>query len=422
MSFLKRVVERHFEKVSDDPSDPFYKCLVSSDCTRPLNGRKQSNLLEHLKKHRSFYKEHYGAEERSKNGTVERLEFIQHCVELVTVNSEPFALLGKSGFLKMNRDKLQRLEDQGQCTDLYAPEFPAVKKHLHYLAEEIIKEIKLEVRDKFVSLMIDGASKHGRSILGVYIQFSHEFKINTRLIGMIPMSVSHTGANLAAVVHDCLKKVGVSLSRVVAINTDNASNMLSMIKHLNDICNRPSEGEDKTTSETDFEHQPFIPSAEKDYDVLLSDFIAQKEMEELCSNSSSEDEKDQTSLDSLLEEIENIIGPQTSQIQSVRCAAHTFHLSVTDTLDIDDFKVIILICREVTKQLRKNSNIIELQDKGIPFKMPRNDVETRWNSIYAMVCRVLFEMITFPCTLLLIFPIFIRREAARSDMQLQTSD
>lgn len=50
---------------------------------------------------------------------------------------------------------------------------------------------------------------------------------------MVQLNSSHTGFHLAEIIVNRLKEFGVTLNQIVAITTDNGSNMLKMVK---DIC------------------------------------------------------------------------------------------------------------------------------------------------------------------------------------------
>lgn len=194
-SLQHRIISRHFKKNSDDPNDYYYQCHITGDCVKQLNGKKKFNLVAHAKLHKEFFRKNYETEAAAlMSMPVRRLEFIQHCTELVTINSEPFDLLNKTGFLKMNKEKLQRLKDAGLNSGLSAPGYIAIKDHIGYLATEIVNEFRSEVDGKFVSLMVDGATRHHRSILGIYAQFMVDSQIVIRLIGMVNLTSRHTGA------------------------------------------------------------------------------------------------------------------------------------------------------------------------------------------------------------------------------------
>lgn len=415
---LQARVFKHFQKVSDDPNDHFYKCLISDKCRNPLNAKNKSNLVAHVKIHSVFYRKNYEIEaSQLMSMPAKRLEFIQHCAELVTVNSEPFALLGKSGFLKLNKTKLQELKNAGFARGLSAPKCTAVKNHIKHMSAEIVKEIKEELKDKFITLMVDGATKYGECILGIYVQFMVDFEVIIRSIGMVSLTQRHTGEYLATVILKQLKLFEIKTSQLIAITTDNGTNMTTMIQHLNDAFGKDDDdddvvgddivGDDAVDSDSsvydddcndedganadlaereletnDFQ---FNLSRDTDYDAILKNFVHEMEIEEMCNNTALQVLEIETNFDSAMEEMQTIIDSQTMNIYSIRCAAHTLQLAVMNGLATSDFTAIIQLCRAVCKELRNNLNKIELRENNIPFKAPRIDVKTRWNSTYSMV-------------------------------------
>lgn len=82
-----RVISNDFEKLSDNPTDYTYKCLINESCVKPISGRKKSNLVAHARTHKDFFREKYEVDGMElKNMARTRLDFIQHCTELVTAN------------------------------------------------------------------------------------------------------------------------------------------------------------------------------------------------------------------------------------------------------------------------------------------------------------------------------------------------
>lgn len=392
-----RIVSKHFRKVSEDPIDRYYQCLISSDCIKPLSGKKLSNLTSHAKTHKIWYQENYGMDTRERMGmAATRLQFIQQCTELVTVNSEPFELLGKSGFLKMNKEKLQQLKDAGQNSGLAAPGYVAVKQYIKQLAGQIRDEIRSEISGKFCSLMVDGATKAHRSVLGLYVQYMDDCCVVRRSLGMINLTSSHTGAYLADVVRERLRLVGIKTANVISVTTDNAANMTSMIGHLNRACDEDNDVvESSAESTSDSRSENYMPeltlpvfdfSSGVDYEAIFEKVINEIKIEDLCNAKEMDDVSD---INLVLEEMQQIIATETLNIHSVRCAAHTLQLAVVSALGIAEFENIILLCRAVAKELRKNSAEIELGERAISFKIPHIDVKTRWNSTYIMVRNIL---------------------------------
>lgn len=104
---------------------------------------------------------------------------------------------------------------------------------VHYNIEEaysyIQMQIKSEVKDILVSLMVDIRSKRGKSILGMQIQYIRDGQIKIRTIGMIRMLKPHTGAYIAELIEKKLKEYSISLDQIYSFTTDNGANMLKAV-------------------------------------------------------------------------------------------------------------------------------------------------------------------------------------------------
>lgn len=227
-------------------------------------------------------------------------------------------------------------------------------------------------------------------------------------IGMVNVTAKHTGANLANIIRERLATVGVSTAQVIAITTDNGTNMKSMIDCLNDDAekiddtaadnnaNTRAESKDKNP---ELESTEFVFLTTRDYEEEIRQFVKNLEINNLIidnpistieSDDESNSEDDQPNIDSLLEEITRIIDPKSWLILSIRCGAHTLQLAIMYALKSGDFGFLITLCREVCKELRKSGTRIELSEKGIPFKMPRIDVVYfNRNVLFSLIFHVL---------------------------------
>lgn len=227
----KRILE-YYRKLSLDPENNYYVCLISPQCTKPLNGKKLSNLVSHAKTHKEFYRENFCINDARLKMPTKRLKFIQGCTEFVTVNGQPLSSLNKSGFKRLNAETLQVLKDSG-FGDGLGENNQAVYEHIKYLSLEIINEIKQEVKSRLVSVMVDTATLRRRSIMGISLQFSLNSAIAIRSISMIHLTSSHTAQHMADKLMERLQFFGISLSQVISITADNASNVQAMINCMN---------------------------------------------------------------------------------------------------------------------------------------------------------------------------------------------
>lgn len=395
---LQTRVLKYFEKISDHPNDFMYRCLIDMKCTKHRNGRKLCNLVTHAKTHRDFFRVNFKVESiKLKGMPLKRLDFIQHCAEIVTVNGQPYSDLDASGFKKLNAEKLQELEDAGYCVGLKPPKYPAVRDQIKYLSSEITKQIKFEVNGKFVSLMVDTASKYQRSILGISVQFMLGSSVDIRSIGMMHLDSSHTARHIADKIFEQLNLFEIKPTQLIAITTDNASNMTAMVNRFNMMFDQDvvesndyedehkAENEQIREIEIDFQIQLGLRNEDEIRDVI-NNIVDEMDLEDpSCNGDLISIINDEPNTEKLLRELEDILEKHTLNINGIRCAIHTLQLAVRSAMNDKEFQILISLCRAVCKELRKNTNINELNNKNIRFKIPRIDCKTRWNSSYRMV-------------------------------------
>lgn len=214
------------------------KKYVCNICKKELSGRKLNNLISHFKVDRLDHKDIYiseilGIDE--KHILVQREEFIHSAVELVTINSESFALLSKSGFRNGHQLQLHRFRSAGCPVNLSDEHVYEIKEKVRTTAKQIKELIKSETCHKIVSIMVDSATRNGRSIYGVSLQYKHNGVLKIVAIGMRELKQSHTAIHLADVLLKILAEYEIALKQVLSITTDNGSNMLAMVKEVEHI-------------------------------------------------------------------------------------------------------------------------------------------------------------------------------------------
>lgn len=405
----------HFEYLYTNDQGVFYKCLISDECeTKQYNAKKKYNLVSHAKTHAKFFAENYTTVAVTHTQMLyKRLHFIQASTEMVTVNGLPFAALNKSGFRKAVADKLQELKN-ANCGDGLVGKCPAIKEHIIYLSSEIIKTVKEEVNGKFVSLMVDTATKFRRSILGLSLQFLRGTSIVIRSIGMVHLDSSHTSKYIADTILNQLKLFGIEIWQIISITTDNASNMTAMI----DRCNQIYDDECAVDDESDVgdyaeDHQnddqnlsgagdsayvetlqrQYTLASEEELQSMIVDFLDEIDAKEPGESETTSNQRDAgqklqeepIDIDELLRQLEEIFSDVGLKITGIRCAAHTLQLAVIGALGGKNYKLLIRLCREVCKELRKQTTHGVLKTNHILFRIPSLDCLTRWNSTYTMV-------------------------------------
>lgn len=101
-------------------------------CGKLIDGKNIANLVSHIKHtHILIYAEKLNpVAVDAKSLDLKRLELIQACVEIVTVNGRPFNCLTDSGFQNLISDKLHELEDNGKAFKIDLNHYDELKKYI----------------------------------------------------------------------------------------------------------------------------------------------------------------------------------------------------------------------------------------------------------------------------------------------------
>lgn len=162
------------------------------------------------------------------------MKFLQNCVEIISVNGRPFSYLLDSGFQVIIKDKLRELETGGYAINLTQQNLSEMKEHLEKTAQKVREKIANETENRPLSLLLDIATRQRRSICGFSVQYVFNGQLKIRSIGMIELLDKHTGKYIADLIIKRLKEFGVGLKQVITITTDNGSNVLKMVREINE--------------------------------------------------------------------------------------------------------------------------------------------------------------------------------------------
>ncbi|XP_050543049.1 uncharacterized protein LOC126906528 isoform X4 [Daktulosphaira vitifoliae] len=208
---------------------------------------------------------------------------------------------------------------------------------MHFYRKDIEGDITKDLKNRMVSLKIDGVSQHSRSFLCINVQYMScdSMQLQIKTLSISEVLGGHTAENLKLMVFDVLNKYGLNKNQIYSITIDNARNM-----------------------------------------IKLTDLIA--EHEENVDNENIED---------LIVENEpsNFEDEETTLL--VRCAAHTLNLCIEDGLKIPVIQQVLSRARHVVKKLRTPTNAGLLKRNNL--KLAIIDVDTRWSSTYDMLERLL---------------------------------
>lgn len=208
------------------------KIFTCTICGEEKSGKQRSNLTSHLQKRHNAVFEAEVAKKPGNDAKMEKLILMQNLTEIVAVDLLPFNFLLKPGFQKLVSEKVLRCSEQEEPVYLNQ-NLTQLKEHLQRTAANIKKNVMSEVGTKLLSMSCDIVSKNGRSILGLYVQYILHGELKVRCIGMIELRERHTGAYLCRLAKERFEQFGWKLDRLVAITTDNGSNMRTLLKHIN---------------------------------------------------------------------------------------------------------------------------------------------------------------------------------------------
>lgn len=358
----------------------FYRCKT---CNKELNGTYESNLAKHLQKHTDVFQT---IDDLCEEIDKKRLKLMFDCVELVSVNGNPFNRLLDSGLLSILDKTLKELEAAGKGINLTDPKLAEVKDMLEQTAKCVQQKMCDELTGRPLCLMLDITTKRRRSILGVSVQFIKDGKHIVRSIGMLQLHQSHTGEYLAQLICDLLSKFNIKPQQVIAITTDNGSNVLKMIRDLSSqiiaVENNFSQIVDcAEVGDADIENYLQNVQEATDEEALRDVF-----------DMSSDDEETPETHENLLNAVVRNVQYQnensfTWNVQGIHCTPHTLQLCIKSAVSSlqKPIQNVITLCRRIAKILRLKSSADELKAIGIELIVPHIDVETRWCSTYVMV-------------------------------------
>lgn len=358
----KTIIGRAREFLTEsNGSQNSYKCKL---CERVLNGKSSSNLIAHFKKfHERVYYEKIGSESEE-NIQLQRLKLVHSCVELVTINSHSFSTLSQSGFRNAIEPTCRKLQLAGCGLNFSDHHVYEIKEKVRETAKKIKDQITSEVKDKIIAVMVDAATRNGRSIFGISIQYRVNGVLKLIAIGMRELKKSHTADYLADVLRQVLNEYGITMAQVLTITTDNGSDVLAMVR--------------------DFEQHLCDDDSDEDIQQFLNKNRSNDEMLDMLLDESDYYEQ---LIDKIVSDIHNKNTNHNSFVYSIKCAAHTMQLAVKDSFQLIDEpdKNVIDLCRHVATFLRKQSCRNEMRRLGLSCILPSLDVKTRWSSTYLMV-------------------------------------
>lgn len=388
----------YFDIISKEKST--YMCKIEG-CDKLIIARNPYSFVSHIKNvHYKLYREEIDAQAlEQKTILCKRLELIQHCAEIVTVNGRPFSYLLDSGFQNLVCENLNFLKKNKHGIDLKYP-FTEIKQYIFTTAIKIQDHIKAEIKDRPVGVMIDIGSKNAWSVLSTCIQYAIDGHIKVRNIGMTRMNKRHKSEYIEQLLMEQFEKFGIEKLAIISFTTDNASNMQATVKLFDDdIAANAEESEDDEPDPHPDDINSISQNSTHDFNEIVQHDVNISEIRNLIQLHDNVDRDpdqeidndlaiildDEASFRDAMASVAMNLTRTTININRVPCSAHTLQLAIKDALKNHDASVIISLCRLAAKLLRRETNIYDLRAVEIFIKIVRIDCEVRWNSTYIMV-------------------------------------
>lgn len=241
-----------------------------------------------------------------------------------------------------------------------------IKNYIEKTSDNIKSIIHNEVKDKLFSIQFDTASRHGRSFLGINIQYYSkiERKIVVRTLGVIELNEKHTGKNLNIEIGKIFDLYNIEKPSTLAIISDNGANVIAACKKFKEL----------------------------QANIVLNEELEElrkKLLEQMESDFGDEEEQENDAASSYPTSIQEAISKITSLAVIVRCSIHSLQLAVNDT--VENMNSNLKNCLERIRQFVKSFKTAAYASDRIKFCIPKIpiDCKTRWNSTYLMISKIL---------------------------------
>ncbi|XP_060859859.1 uncharacterized protein LOC132937046 [Metopolophium dirhodum] len=306
---------------------------------------------------------------------IDKFKVLEACTEMVTVNGRPLTIFHDSGFKKI-LDPLTAAIGEGFTINSHN-----IKKNIFLASNTIIKEITNDVNNKLISLKIDCVKRHNRSIMGVNIQYVKNGRVCLATLAMKEVHEQHTADNFKKMLLEVLQKYDMVKQQIYSITCDNASNMVKLARIMNDECEEinvivPNLNENDSDSDIDLEYENGEGTS-----LSIDDIEG-----ELFNDDFENDDNTNKEVEDFQRFVMNAIEPK-SITSCIRCSVHSLQLCVLHGLKNAHITSCITEARKVVKKLRTPKYASWLKRKHLKYAVI--DIETRWNSLYNMLYRLL---------------------------------
>lgn len=324
---------------------------------------------------------------KEKCGNSRIMEIRKLLVELTTVHGRPIAIVDDEAMVKilnMAADSKEKMFTAAQ-----------LQKDIFEAERQIKCSITGYVKGKMVSVLTDIASRYGRSILGVNIQYIIDNDLVIRTVGTIRMKSAHSGKYIAELIRDNLQMYGISIDHIYTYTSDNGANVVKAREELEKLIHSPQEEHEPADDTSNDDHiVEAILADEDDEGITLSSMSTPNFDRPTADNCHSclmcqlQTETDPDRIQSITEHINAIFAMnengQRDCVAGLLCAAHTLQLAINDAIKKLETKTGLLRkAKDVCLRLRRQNILDIISSRKLPMPILNN--VTRWNSTFCMV-------------------------------------
>ena len=171
--------------------------------------------------------------------------FIKGIVGMVVNCGVPLSFFESSSFRLINGQLAEKL-DVGISRD-------CVRKMIMSEFEKQKNKLVEDIRHKLIFVKMDAATRHRVNYFAINIRYvDNENNSVTKTLAVRDTKNSHTSEFISDLLCKVLHDYNIEIENVVTIVTDNASNMISAVKSIENHM-QPVEIEDEEENEDDFE-------------------------------------------------------------------------------------------------------------------------------------------------------------------------
>ena len=154
-------------------------------------------------------------------------EYIDNIVDIMVKNNLPFSFWSQNSVLK---------HEQAFCL-YFTVTCSARATHEVLLRYAVVvrKNISKELSGKIFSVKFNLASRFGKKIIGISVQFVNNWKISVRYLAVKEITQKATAKYLKSVIVDTLKVYGLDIQNVYSITTDSGANVLKTSRELLEV-------------------------------------------------------------------------------------------------------------------------------------------------------------------------------------------